>query len=116
MRPLLALAAALLCASALPAVAEPRPAAGRSAVLAPHARFGTRSFRELLAPAIEYAERGAPVPAVIARFWQSEQALLRKSPDAARTFLPGGRAPRAGEVSRNPALARTFREIAAHGR
>ncbi len=40
---------------------------------------------------------------------------LAADPDAARTFLPGGRAPRAGEVFRNPDLANSLRAIAVRG-
>ena len=36
--------------------------------------------------------------------------------DFAKTYLPGGKAPRAGEVFKNPNLARTYREIAKNGR
>ena len=34
----------------------------------------------------------------------------RRSPDAARTYLSGGQAPRAGAVFKNPLLARTYRD------
>jgi gamma-glutamyltranspeptidase/glutathione hydrolase len=37
-------------------------------------------------------------------------------PPAAAVFLPGGRAPRAGEVFRNPDLARTLEQVAKGGR
>src|SRR5438105_511926 len=36
--------------------------------------------------------------------------------DAARTFLANGKAPRAGDVFKNPSLARSYRDIAQHGR
>jgi gamma-glutamyltranspeptidase/glutathione hydrolase len=40
----------------------------------------------------------------------------RRLEGASHTYLPGGRAPRAGEVFRNPDLAASLRLIAAHGR
>src|SRR5205085_2915245 len=36
--------------------------------------------------------------------------------DSARTYLSHGQAPRAGDVFRNPGLARSYREIVEHGR
>jgi gamma-glutamyltranspeptidase/glutathione hydrolase len=53
---------------------------------------------------------------VIAGSWRAAEPTLRRHPDAAGTFLPGGHAPRAGDVFRNPALARTYRALAADGR
>jgi gamma-glutamyltranspeptidase/glutathione hydrolase len=79
-------------------------------------QFGTMPFEQLLAPSIRYAEEGFPVPEVIAGYWRAGEAKLRKDPDAAKTYLIDGRAPRAGEVFKNPFLARTYREIARNGR
>jgi gamma-glutamyltranspeptidase/glutathione hydrolase len=79
-------------------------------------RFGTLSLSELLEPSIHYAEDGFPVTEVIAGYWQRAEERLRKYPDAVTTYLPNGRAPRTGEVFRNPYLARSYREIAQHGR
>ena len=77
------------------------------------ARFGTKPFSELLAPAIYYAEKGFPVAEVTARGWAASVKLLTSSPEAASTFLLDGRAPAAGDVFRNPNLAATLRRIAA---
>ncbi len=79
-------------------------------------RFGTMSFEQLLSPTIRYAEEGFPVTEVIAGYWQGSQAKLKKYPDAAATYLPGGEAPHAGEVFKNPRLAASYREIARGGR
>jgi len=79
-------------------------------------RFGTRPLAELLAPSIEYAEQGYGVTEVIAGYWRMAEKKLAQSPDAARTFLRDGHAPRAGDRFKNPGLARTYREIAAGGR
>lgn len=76
-------------------------------------KFGTRSFDELLAPSIEYAEKGAPVPEVIAGYWAGRRSA---HPEFAKVFLPGGNAPRVGEMFKNPALAKTYRSIAKDGR
>jgi gamma-glutamyltranspeptidase / glutathione hydrolase len=76
-------------------------------------RFGTMAWDDLLAPAIWYAESGFPVGPVTARLWTAAE---RNAQDAFRAvYAPEGRAPRAGEVVRNPDLARTMRAIAARG-
>jgi gamma-glutamyltranspeptidase/glutathione hydrolase len=77
-------------------------------------KFGTRSFKELLAPSIEYAESGVPVPEVIARYWRSAENST--DDDFRRVYLINGRAPREGELFKNPALANTYRLIANEGR
>jgi gamma-glutamyltranspeptidase/glutathione hydrolase len=79
-------------------------------------RFGTRSLAELLGPSIRYAQEGFPVSEVIAGYWQRGEARMRLIPELARTYLPGGRAPRAGDVFKNPALAYSYEEIARGGR
>ncbi|MBP7148194.1 MAG: gamma-glutamyltransferase [Acidobacteria bacterium] len=81
-----------------------------------HARFGKLPLKGLLAPAIELARDGAPVPQVIAGAWQRSERVFKDKPGFAEVFLPGGRAPREGEIFRNPALARTLEAIAAGGR
>jgi gamma-glutamyltranspeptidase/glutathione hydrolase len=79
-------------------------------------RFGTLALDQLLAPSIRYAEEGVPVPEVIAGYWRAAEGKLRRYPDSAKTYLANGRAPRPGEVFKNPFLARSYREIATHGR
>ena len=79
-------------------------------------RFGAMDLATILAPAIRYAEEGFPVSEIIAGQWQRGAAALRACGDAASVFLLNGRAPRAGEVFRNPGLGRTYRQIAAGGR
>lgn len=78
-------------------------------------RFGTRTLAEVLAPAIAYAEDGFPVSEIIAGDWAAAQESLAEWPTSAATYLPAGRAPRVGEVFRNPDLARTYSAIAAGG-
>jgi len=79
-------------------------------------RFGTMSFEEVLAPAIAYARDGFPVTDIISGDWVAAEEALRRWPDSAATYLPEGRAPRAGEVFRNPDLARSYELIARNGR
>ncbi len=82
-----------------------------------HARFGRLPFAATLAPAIELAAGGFPVTEQGARMWRENERALRRDPWTARAWLtPEGRAPRAGEVFRAPALARTLRRLAEEGR
>ena len=77
--------------------------------------YGSRPLAEALQPAIRYARDGFPVTPIIAEQWADETALLRQDPAAAATFLPGGRAPKAGEWFQNPDYARTLQTIADSG-
>lgn len=76
---------------------------------------GTRSLAQLLQPAIGYARDGFPVTPIIAAQWAEQTELLQRDAAASATYLPGGRAPRAGEWFRNPDLARTLQAIADSG-
>jgi gamma-glutamyltranspeptidase/glutathione hydrolase len=75
-------------------------------------KFGSLPFETLFEPAITYAERGFPVSPKIAQLWARGGDLLADQPGFAETFLPGGKAPRAGERFVNHALARSLRLIA----
>jgi gamma-glutamyltranspeptidase/glutathione hydrolase len=79
-------------------------------------RFGTKPFSEILAPAIYYADNGFPVTEVIGRNWAAYVDALSQHANTARTYLVNGRAPRIGEVFRNPDLAKSLRLIAEQGR
>ncbi|HRX82219.1 MAG TPA: gamma-glutamyltransferase, partial [Pirellulaceae bacterium] len=81
-----------------------------------HDRFGSKPFDELLAPSIATAEEGFPVTEIIAGSWNSATAKLKEWPDSAKTFLVGGeRAPKFGELFKNPRLAASYRKIATDG-
>ena len=79
------------------------------------AELGRLPLARLLEPARELAERGFAAGDVVARMWAEEVDVLAADPAAAAAFLPGGRAPRAGELVRLPDLARTLGAIAEHG-
>jgi len=79
-------------------------------------RLGTLPMADLMAAAIFYADEGFPVSDVIAAHWATLEGKLEAEPGARATYLPGGRAPRAGDLFRNPDLAATLRLIAAHGK
>ncbi len=75
-------------------------------------KFGKLDLATVLAPAIRYAEEGFLVSPTIATLWARGAEVLGKQPGFAETFLPEGRAPKAGERFRNPGAARTLRLIA----
>jgi gamma-glutamyltranspeptidase/glutathione hydrolase len=72
-------------------------------------------FADLLAPAIELAERGYGVGVITAGKWAAAAPLLSEQPGWADAFLPRGRPPHAGERFALPAAARTLRRIAETG-
>ena len=80
------------------------------------ARFGSKPWAELLGPAIAYAAGGFPVSEIIAASWQGSAASLAKVPTSAACLLPDGKAPKFGQVFRNPSLARSLQAIARDGR
>ena len=82
--------------------------------MALHAKFGRLPFDSLLPAAIAHAEEGFAVSEITALEWQGSVVQLRDR-NATATFLPGGRAPAAGELFRNAGLARTLRAIAKDG-
>jgi len=79
-------------------------------------RFGKKKLNEVLAPAIQIAQDGYPVTEWIAQHFASNVDLLRDNEAAARTFLISDRAPRVGEIVRNPDLAWSLQQIAQGGR
>jgi len=93
-------------------VTVPGAAAGWADLLG---RFGRLGLDRVLQPAIAYAEQGFPLSQNIARAWQGSEALLRRTSEAAKVYLPGGRAPRPGERFASPDLARSLRLLAEKG-
>ena len=78
-----------------------------------HKRFGRLAWRDLFKPAIYYAENGFPVTELIQ--WDWENTNSRLTDDARKLYLPEGRAPKVGEIFRNPQLGHAFRLIAEFG-
>lgn len=78
--------------------------------------YGTMELASLLAPAIDYAEKGFPVMEKTAYDWQESASLLRKKPEGVSNYLVDGRAPVAGEIFYQKNLAKTFRLLSTGGR
>jgi len=75
-------------------------------------RFGKLSFEDLMAPAIETAERGYLVPVVVQQKWAAGAAELGSLPGFAQAFMPKGRAPHVGELFQFKAAAKGLKAIA----
>ena len=100
------------------------PPAAPHALLTTLARFGTRSFAEVVRPALELAEGGFPLhPALRGpaphnplgdfSLAGSAETFRNAWPSSASVYLPQGRLPEIGERMRNPDLGRTFRRLVA---
>jgi gamma-glutamyltranspeptidase / glutathione hydrolase len=88
-----------------------------------HQRYGRLPWADLFAPAIELAERGAPVAQTIAdglarslRGFSRPGRGIEETDNFKAIWAAGGATPAEGEMFSNPALARTYRLIAAGGR
>ena len=81
-----------------------------------HERFGKLTMAQNLAPTVAYARKGHPVHEVIAYYWNRSVPVLSKWPGFTEQFTIEGRAPRKGEMWRNPNLANTLETIGRDGR
>ena len=77
-------------------------------------RLGSMRLRDVLEPAIGYADGGYPVvPQIAATISGVEQLFREEWASSAAVYLPGGGVPRPGGRLRNPALAATWRRLLA---
>ena len=75
-------------------------------------RWGTMSFDQVLQPAIDLAENGFPLSERGASYIRESKKIL-KYPTTVKIYLPDGHPPKAGEIFRNPDLARTLKKLLA---
>src|SRR6476620_10177721 len=73
-------------------------------------RWGTMTFAQVLQPALEAAENGFPIGERMADAIATSRKL-KKYPTSVKVYLPGGAPPKAGDVFKNPDLARTLRKL-----
>ena len=85
-----------------------------SAWVALSKKYGQLKFKELFEPAIHYAEDGYLVSPITANLWNQLARMYKKKkfPEFHETFLPYGRAPKPGELFKNPDQAITLKKIA----
>ncbi len=79
-------------------------------------RHGRMKMKDVLAPAIRLAEEGFPVAPVTAYFWDRGAGRQLATALNGQELTIDGRAPRPGEIFRNPGLAKTFRTVAEGGK
>ncbi|TWI63544.1 gamma-glutamyltranspeptidase/glutathione hydrolase [Pseudoduganella lurida] len=78
-------------------------------------RYGTMSFRDVLAPAIGVADKGFTVSENFTHLVDQNTAKFSRFPATAALYLRNGKAIRAGTLLRNPDLARTYQTLARGG-
>ncbi|HRD27912.1 MAG TPA: gamma-glutamyltransferase, partial [Caulobacter sp.] len=88
-----------------------------------HGKFGKLPWKDLFGPAIGYADEGTPVTQNVAyylaasfRRFNNPASNIEEVVNFNKVWAAEGRTPREGELFRNPALASTYRAIAAGGR
>jgi gamma-glutamyltranspeptidase/glutathione hydrolase len=105
-----------------PGRVAPIPAIGPRAAITPGLvdgllvaleKYGTLSFAQVAAPAIEYADEGFPIGEEFAEFLGELQPYHAFWPTSFRFFYPNGVAPKRGEIVKMPDLANTLRQMAA---
>jgi gamma-glutamyltranspeptidase/glutathione hydrolase len=78
-------------------------------------KFGSKSLRSVLKPAVRTAERGFRLDRALVGAIQNQEQKLGRFPASAELFLPGGQVPSVGTVLRNPDLADFYRDLGRHG-
>ncbi|MEM7102241.1 MAG: gamma-glutamyltransferase [Bacteroidota bacterium] len=81
-----------------------------------HDKFGSMPMSDILQPAINYAREGFPVTELIAYYIQRTAKRFHDMPNFAEVWMPGGEAPKKGDLFKNPDLANTYEQIAKGGR
>jgi len=76
-------------------------------------KYGTKSFAQVVQPALEYADQGFAMPEEFGGMLRSYQRIIALWPDSVKFFYPTGQPTPVGEIFREPELANTFRELAA---
>ena len=94
------------------AVTVPGAVAGWNAL---HERFGKAPWKDLLQPAIFYADKGYPVPELISGFWAEAPQIFANDDEGQRVYLLHGKPPALGQIFRNPDLAKALQLIAESG-
>jgi len=74
--------------------------------------FGTMSFADVLEPSIKLAREGFPLSTVVVNRIVASKASFSKDAGSSRLFFPGGNAPVAGAMFKNPELAEVLTTLA----
>ncbi len=74
-------------------------------------KYGTKSFAEVVQPALEYAQEGFPMPEEFGGMLRGYERIMTLWPASMKFFYPDGAPTPRGEVFREPMLANTFKEL-----
>jgi gamma-glutamyltranspeptidase/glutathione hydrolase len=77
--------------------------------------YGKKTFSDLLLPAADIAENGFAVPANYAKLLASVAGVMTNFPASTAIFFKDGAPIKAGEILKQPDLAKTYRSLAAQG-
>ncbi|HEV2691111.1 MAG TPA: gamma-glutamyltransferase family protein [Bryobacteraceae bacterium] len=75
-------------------------------------KYGTKSFADVVAPAMEYAQQGFAMPEEFGGMLRGYQRIITLWPASVKFFYPEGVPTPRGEIFREPMLAKTFQELA----
>jgi len=78
-------------------------------------RYGTMTFKQVLAPAIDVAAKGFPVTDNFHRMTVTNEKKFGAFTSSSALYLKDGKALPVGTVFKNPGMARAYRELATHG-
>ena len=78
-------------------------------------KYGVLPWKNVIEPAIFYAQNGFPLHGEAYATIQSNYATLTLQPTARKIFAPSGFLPQVGDVFKQPELAETLTKIAEHG-
>jgi gamma-glutamyltranspeptidase/glutathione hydrolase len=78
-------------------------------------RYGTMSFKQVLAPAIDVATKGFPVSETFHKLTAENERKFQLFTSTSQLYLRNGKAVPAGTTLKNPDMAKAYREIAARG-
>jgi len=94
------------------AIGVPGTVAGLSLALK---TYGTKRLPDVMAPAIQLAEKGFPVSERLSELLSESSSVLGRFATSRRIFLKGGSLYEPGDILRQPELAATLRRIARNG-
>ena len=81
-----------------------------------HEKFGNLNMKQILEPAISYAENGFPVSELVSYYLGISAKNFGKYPNFNETYLINGFSPKKGQIFKNKDLANTLRIISDKGR
>ena len=78
-------------------------------------RYGTMNFKQVLAPAIDVANKGFTVSEIFSHLTRENERKFQQFGSTSALYLRNGKAVTPGTLLRNPDMARAYREIALRG-